>query len=92
MLPKIISSCLIGGDEFTKSIWQHSEDFGPSEVFPYAIYFCEAHDLPICTLPFDQFMIVNTATGFRVVDHGENAGLEPSEIYGRPKAFDQEQI
>lgn len=85
MLPKIRPGGFIGGDDFTKSIWQHSEEFSPSEVFPYGIYFCEAHDLPIYTLPFDQFMIVNTATGFRVVDHGEYAGLEPREIYGRPK-------
>lgn len=85
MLPKIRKNGFIGGDDFTKTIWQHSKEFSPSEVFPYAIYFCEAQDLPIYTLPFNQFLIVNDPSGFRVIDHGGYADLTPAQIYTRPK-------
>ena len=86
MLPKIRANGFLGGDDFTKTIWQHSKEFSPSEVFPYAIYFCEARGLPIYTLPFNQFLILNAPTGFRVVDHGGYADLTPAQIYARPLA------
>ncbi|MES0861352.1 class I SAM-dependent methyltransferase [Ruegeria sp. SCPT10] len=86
MLPKIHKDGFIGGDDFTKTIWQHSQEYSPSEVFPYAIYFCEAQGLPIYTLPFNQFLIVNAQTGFRVIDHGGYATLTPAQIYARPRA------
>ncbi|SFK64571.1 Methyltransferase domain-containing protein [Shimia haliotis] len=84
VLPKIREGGFIGGDDFTKTIWQHSDEFSPSEVFPYAIYFAEAHDLTIYTLPRNQFLIVNDNSGFRVCDFGGYAVLTPAEIYSKP--------
>ena len=84
MLPKMRSSGLIGGDDFTKTIWQHDSSFSPTEVFPYTIYFAEAHDLKIYTLPFNQFLMTSDATGFEVVDHAGYSDLTPAQIYSLP--------
>ncbi len=84
MLPKIRPGGFIGGDDFTKTIWQHGSQFSPTEVFPYAIYFAEALDLTIYTLPFEQFLIVNDPSGFEVKDYGNYADLTPSDIYRSP--------
>jgi hypothetical protein len=85
ILPKIKNGGFIGGDDFTRNIWQHSDEFDPTEVFPFAIYFAEANDLTIFTLPFDQFLIVNLDLQFKVVDLGNYALLSPSQIYNKPK-------
>lgn len=84
MLPKIKAGGFIGGDDFSKSIWQHDTSFTPSEVHPYAIYFAEAYDLRIYTLPFHQFLIINDPSGFEVVDHGGYSTLSPADIYLPP--------
>ena len=85
ILPKIKKGGLIGGDDFTRNIWQHSDEFDPTEVFPFAIYFAEANDLTIFTLPFNQFLIVNLDLQFKVVDLGNYALLSPSQIYNKPE-------
>jgi len=85
ILPKIKKGGLIGGDDFTRNIWQHSDEFDPTEVFPFAIYFAEANDLTIFTLPFNQFLIVDLDLPFKVVDLGNYASLSPSQIYNKPK-------
>ena len=70
MFPKVREGGLLGGDDFTRSIWQHPLGYEPSFVFPYAVYFAEAAGVPIHALPFDQFLIVkDPARGFRFVDH-----------------------
>jgi hypothetical protein len=84
ILPKIKNGGLIGGDDFTRNIWQHKDEFDPTEVFPFAIYFAEANDLTIFTLPFDQFLIVNLDFPFKLVDLGNYASLSPSQIYNKP--------
>lgn len=58
------------GDDFSRTIWQHSEDFEPTFVFPMAVYFAEAKGDPIYGLPFDQFLIAKSgdANGFRFSD------------------------
>lgn len=84
MLPKIRKAGFIGGDDFSKTIWQHHTSFSPTEVFPYAIYFAEAFDMRIYTLPFSQFLIVNSSDGFEVIDHGGYSDLSPAEIYAPP--------
>ncbi|MFQ5683117.1 MAG: class I SAM-dependent methyltransferase [Candidatus Binatia bacterium] len=47
----------IGGDDFTKTIWQHHIRFEPTLVFPFAVYFAEAMDARIYALPFNQYLI-----------------------------------
>jgi len=54
---KITPSGYILGDDFSPTIWQHSIDFEPTGVFPFAVYFAEAKDDLICGLPFIQFLI-----------------------------------
>jgi hypothetical protein len=84
MLPKVRNGGIIGGDDFTKNIWQHRIEYSPTEVFPFAVYFAEATGLPIVTLPYNQFCIVNDPElGFEVVDLGSYGHLNPSDIYTR---------
>jgi len=69
LLPKIRLGGIVGGDDFAPAPWQHGPGFEPTLVCPYAIYFAEAHRLPIVILPFNQFMIRNQpALGFSVTD------------------------
>lgn len=81
ILPKIKKGGFIGGDDFTKSIWQHGLSFSPTEVFPFAVYFAEAYELCIYTLPYNQFMIRNVPHGFVVKDYGGYSHLSPVDIY-----------
>lgn len=57
LLPKIKKGGLIAGDDFTPNPWQHDIRFEPTLVCPFSIYFAEAMDLPIISLPFNQFLI-----------------------------------
>ena len=84
ILPCIKENGLIGGDDFSKNIWQHSDKFDPSEVFPYAVYFSEAHNLTIFTLPFNQFLIVKNDVS-EIVDLANYGELTPRQIYGMRK-------
>lgn len=85
LLPKIRRGGFICGDDFSKTIWQHTTKYAPTEVFPFALYFAEAHDLPIFTLPYNQFIIFNEPRGFEVVDHGGYGRLTPEDIYAPPR-------
>jgi hypothetical protein len=67
--PKVRYGGWIGGDDFSPSIWQHSDGYEPSMVFPFAIYFAEAVSAPICALPFRQFLMEKTSDPhFRLID------------------------
>jgi len=67
--PKLRNGGYLFGDDFTKNIWQHSKDFSPSLVFPYAVYFAELMRVPIYSLPHNQFMIhKNTSAEFQFKD------------------------
>ena len=69
--PKIRTGGILGGDDYTPSIWQHSEEFEPSLVCPFAAYFAESQGAPIAVLPHNQFAIVKpTRPGcqFRIID------------------------
>jgi methyltransferase family protein len=72
--PKVRDGGFIGGDDFSGSLWQHAEDYEPSFVFPWAVYFAEAMRSPIWALPFRQFVIHKQPTGFRYVDLTGNKG------------------
>jgi hypothetical protein len=89
MLPKVRKYGFIGGDDFTKTIWQHGDKYSPTEVFPYAIYFAEANDLKIYTLPYNQFLIFNDSDGFDIIDYGNYSNLTPIQIYSKPKSLNR---
>ena len=85
ILSKVRPGGFIAGDDFSKTIWQHGTRYTPTEVFPFAIHFAEAHDFKIYTLPFDQFLIVAKTDAFSVKDYGGYAALTPTQIYAPPK-------
>jgi hypothetical protein len=68
VFPKVREGGWIGGDDFQPSIWQHGEEYEPTLVFPFAVYFAEAMDVPIYGLPHRQFLIEKSAGGFEFVD------------------------
>jgi hypothetical protein len=69
VLPKVKPGGLIGGDDFMPKPWPSSPKFEPTMVSPFAIYYAEAQNLPIFSLPFNQFLIrVDPETGFSFTD------------------------
>lgn len=85
IVTKVKQGGFIGGDDFTKTIWQHGQEFSPTEVFPFAVFFAEAYDFTIYTLPFNQFLILKGSDGFTVKDYGGYKRLSPADIYLPPK-------
>lgn len=65
---KVRPGGFMGGDDFSRSIWQHAETFEPTLVFPFAVYFAEAMNAPIVALPHNQFLIQRVSTGFQFSD------------------------
>jgi len=84
--PKMKVNSFIGGDDFTKNIWQHSDKYDPTEVFPYAVYYAEAQNCTIFTLPYNQFLIFKN-DHFEIIDYGCYAKLNTKEIYYPPLRF-----
>lgn len=67
--PKVKEGGFIGGDDFTRSPWQHKPEFEPTLVFPYAVFFAEAHNFPIAALGRNQFLMhKSSSTGFEFID------------------------
>ena len=67
--PKVREGGWIGGDDFSPTIWQHSEEFEPTLVFPLAVHFAEAVGARIYGLPHKQFLIEKAAdSGHAFVD------------------------
>jgi len=67
--PKVRVGGWIGCDDFTPSMWQHTTQFEPTLVFPFAVYFAEAVGARIIALPRKQFLIEKTAEArFEFVD------------------------
>jgi hypothetical protein len=59
----------IGGDDFSRSIWQHTPNYEPTLIFPFAVYFTEAVGAKIYALPYSQFLIEkNQLESFSFVD------------------------
>lgn len=48
----------MGGDDYTRTIWQHADNFEPSLVCPFAAYFAESQGAPLVILPDSQFAII----------------------------------
>lgn len=57
VLPKIKADGFIGGDDLFRDPWHHGHRFEPSLVYPFSVYFAEAHDLPMVALGRNQFLI-----------------------------------
>jgi hypothetical protein len=55
--PKVKAGGYIGGDDFSRNIWQHRTRFEPTLVFPFAVFFAEAVGAQIYGLPYAQFLI-----------------------------------
>lgn len=69
--PKIRAGGILGGDDYTATIWQHADDFEPTLVCPFAAYYAESQGAPIVILPHNQFAIIKPlAPGncFQVID------------------------
>ncbi len=66
--PKIKTGGFVGGDDFSPSIWQHSTKYEPTLVFPYTSYFAEAMNCPVYGLPYEQFLLQKTFTGYAFTD------------------------
>jgi hypothetical protein len=57
LFPKIKVGGWIGGDDFSRTLWQHDTTFEPSLVFPFAVYFAEAVGAIVYALPNSQFLM-----------------------------------
>ena len=69
--PKVRRGGILGGDDYTTTIWQHAETFEPTLVCPFAAYFAESQGASIVILPHSQFAIVKPSEAgdrFRVID------------------------
>jgi hypothetical protein len=67
--PKVRDGGFLGGDDFTRSVWEHKTSFEPTLVFPFAVYFAEAVGATIYALPHAQFCLQKKNGGrFSFVD------------------------
>jgi hypothetical protein len=57
MWPKIRPGGYLAGDDFRPRMWHHTQEFEPTLVFPWAIFFAEAVGAPSYGLPHNQFLI-----------------------------------
>ena len=89
MYAKVKAGGMIGGDDFTKSVWQHGPEFDPTFVCPYAIYFAEAMNVPIIALPFSQFLILkDSSMGFELIHFTEGyKNLKLNKLVQLPERF-----
>lgn len=55
---KVRAGGILGGDDYTPTIWQHASGFEPSLVCPFAFYFAEAMGAPLVIYPQNQFAFV----------------------------------
>jgi hypothetical protein len=55
--PKVRPGGFLGGDDFTRSVWEHNTRYEPTLVFPFAVYFAEAVGATIYALPHSQFCL-----------------------------------
>jgi hypothetical protein len=75
IFPKVKNGGWVGGDDFSRTIWQHPTTFEPTLVFPFAVYFAEAVGARIYALPYSQFLIEKQKSqSFSFVDLTGNYG------------------
>ena len=76
--PKVRPGGILGGDDYTPTIWQHADNFEPTLVCPFAAYFAESQGAPIIILPHSQFAIIKPlqpGNYFRVIDTTQKYGV-----------------
>lgn len=78
---KVKPNGFIGGDDFASSMWQHYEEFEPTLIFPFAVYFAEAMRTKIYGLPNSQFLISKSQDGFEFIDLTEGEYLNTSILH-----------
>ena len=83
MWPKLKQAGILGGDDFTVTPWQHAEQFEPTLVSPFAVYFAEAVDAPLRALAHSQFLI-EKRSGFVFEDTLDPHPLELREVVRPP--------
>ncbi len=67
--PKVRIGGFLGGDDFSRTIWEHRTSFEPTLVCPFAVYFAEAVGATIYVLPYSQFCLQKTVgSQFALVD------------------------
>ncbi|THD43751.1 MAG: class I SAM-dependent methyltransferase [Bradyrhizobium sp.] len=70
--PKVRAGGIVGGDDYSPTIWQHDPKFEPTLICPFAAYFAEAFGAALVVYPQNQFAIAKPANGgardFRIVD------------------------
>ncbi len=69
--PKVRAGGIIGGDDYSPTIWQHEMEFEPTLVCPFASYFAEAIGVPLVIYPRNQFAMIKPdgfGTDFRIID------------------------
>ena len=81
LYPKLRDGGWIGGDDFKPSIWQHTDEYEPTLVFPFAVHFAESVGVRIYALPHNQFLIHKRPDqGFSFVDlTGRYGPVEPRQ-------------
>jgi hypothetical protein len=75
--PKIRPGGILGGDDYSATIWQHADNFEPTLVCPFAAYFAESQGCPIVILAHNQFAIIKPSKPgcfFRVIDTTQTYG------------------
>jgi hypothetical protein len=79
--PKVRVGGILGGDDYSPTIWQHEFKFEPTLVCPFAFYFAESAGIPIVIFPQNQFAMIKPdsfGNDFRVIDTTERYG--PPEL------------
>jgi hypothetical protein len=77
--PKVRPGGILGGDDYTQTIWQHADNFEPTLVCPFAAYFAESWGATIVILPYNQFAIIKPSVRerhFRVIDTTQSYGSQ----------------
>ena len=76
---KVRPGGILGGDDYSRTMWQHPKKFEPTLVCPFAAYFAESAGTPLVIFPQNQFAMLKPdgfGTDFRVID--------TTGLYGEP--------
>ncbi len=90
--PKVKPGGIIGGDDYSPTIWHHPERFEPTLVCPFAAYFAESIGTPLVIFEQDQFAMVKPAAfeaDFRIIDTTSRYGAPVLKRQIRPPLRDR---